>query len=145
MKLHFLLTAGAALLCAAPIVAAEVSDCCFVCAQSLIGTCTCTPTLAIMSITTTFVTLLNLSTLPSGQRYSSRCRPSYTEPNSSSSSYSCTNPSSSSSAQRRDERDRERIVIVWRNTWTDDQCTGNRRSLSEVCSELNRLVCSLSS
>ncbi len=45
------------------------------------------------------------------------------------------------SAQRRDERDRERIVR--RNTWTEDQCTGNRRSLSEVCSELNRLVCSL--
>ncbi len=45
------------------------------------------------------------------------------------------------SSQRRDERNRSRIVR--RNTWTEDQCTGNRRSLSEVCRDLNRLVCSL--
>ena len=45
------------------------------------------------------------------------------------------------SAIRRNERDRRRVVR--RNTFRSDECDGNRRDLSDKCSELNRLVCSL--
>ena len=45
------------------------------------------------------------------------------------------------SAIRRDERDRTNIVR--RSSFKTDECDGNVRNLSDKCSELNRLVCSL--
>eukprot|EP00984_Skeletonema_dohrnii_P013332 scaffold5499_cov137-Skeletonema_dohrnii-CCMP3373.AAC.9 len=45
------------------------------------------------------------------------------------------------SGERRDARARRRIVR--RSDFRSDECDGNRRNLSHKCSELNRLVCSL--
>mmetsp|Transcript_18243 Transcript_18243/g.30813 ORF Transcript_18243/g.30813 Transcript_18243/m.30813 type:complete len:176 (+) Transcript_18243:125-652(+) len=119
MKLHFLLAAAAALLCAAPIVAASEDN-----AIAFVGESR-GENGPVPSRRTPKPTRRVRSTPRPTRRARRTPQPTRRPP----------------SAARRDER--ARTSIVRRNTFKTDECDGNVRNLSGKCRELNRLVCSL--